>query len=86
MNPKLKVYRTTISIFVQGYVTPVLLECVVSRLLCNLFSMPIQKIKVLAICTVPKNPRQMIIIVGGEPDVHGAAWHAKRKGGVYAHP
>ena len=61
-------------------------DCMVSRLLCNLFSMPIQKIKVLTICTVPKNPREMIIIVGGEPDVHGAARHAKRKGGVYARP
>jgi len=30
--------------------------------------------------------RQMIIIVEGEPDVHGAAQHAKREGGVYEHP
>ena len=30
--------------------------------------------------------RQMIIIVGGEPDVHGVAQHAKREGGVYEHP
>ena len=27
----------------------------------------------------------MIIIVGGEPDVHGVAQHTKREGGVYVH-
>ena len=26
--------------------------------------------------------RQMIIIVGGEPGVHGAMWHAKQEGGL----
>ena len=30
--------------------------------------------------------RQMIIIVGGEPDVHGATRHAKWEGGVYPLP
>ena len=44
-------------------------------------------VSVLCLPITPSNKtRQMIIIVGGEPDVHGAAWYAKQEGGVYARP
>ena len=62
-----------------------------SAFLCLLCKPTRQKTKKASTCkytqisgleTVIIFTRQMIIIVGGEPGVHGAMWHAKQEGGL----